>query len=246
MFLSQLLPKRYCSVSRSTTFKSSSGSISMDFCLELNYICERVVLTTLKTSITVRFISPLGILSGLYTKQTALAAVCWRNAIIVLVRTSIIRHHIVTCCGYVIMQCSLVFFLVVGLCQMSLRETQWNSPLQHFPLAKFYQSLAEWQTVHSEHSHWMLHLHPPVTDTGRALLTHSSSALHLNNSCILCSTSPSYWPRGIFNAVAQQCLTLHCNTASVSLCNQRKGGISARTGGHDGLATVVFLFWLGP
>lgn len=141
-----------------------------------------------------------------------------------------------------IVQCSLVFFF----CLMSWRENELNSPLQHFPVAKFDQSLAEWRTVHSKHSHWMLHLHPPVTDAGRALLTHSSSTLHLNNSSILCSTSPSCWPWGIFNAVAQQCLTLHCNTASVSLCNQRKDGISARTGGHDGLATAVFLFWLGP
>ena len=45
---------------------------------------------------------------------------------------------------------------------------------------------------------------------------------HLNSFSIF--KFSSRWPWGIFNAVAQQHRMLHCNSASVSLCN-RSGGI---------------------
>lgn len=45
---------------------------------------------------------------------------------------------------------------------------------------------------------------------------------HLNSFSIF--KFSSRWPRGIFNAVAQQHPMLHCNSVRVSLCN-RRGGI---------------------
>lgn len=45
---------------------------------------------------------------------------------------------------------------------------------------------------------------------------------HLNSFSIF--KFSSRWPRGIFNAFAQQHPMLHCNSVSVSLCN-RRGGI---------------------
>lgn len=55
---------------------------------------------------------------------------------------------------------------------------------------------------------------------------------------------PPRWPWGIFNAVAQQHLMLHCNSGSVSLCN-RRGGF--QRGENRWLRLVVLPLWLsGP
>lgn len=122
LFFSQLLPEPYCSVSRGATSKSSGG-ISVDFCLELKGICELGVLTTdLRRALhcgSSRH-SEFRVVFLYVQNKTALAPVCLRNAIIFFVRTSVIIHHMVTHFCYVIMQRSLVFFLVVCLCQMSL------------------------------------------------------------------------------------------------------------------------------
>lgn len=52
---------------------------------------------------------------------------------------------------------------------------------------------------------------------------------------------PLFWPWGIFNPVAQQHLMLHCNSASVSLCNAREG-CEGRTGGSSWWCWCQYLF----
>lgn len=149
MFFSQLLPEHYCTVSWGTTSKSSSDSISMDFCLELKGICEPGVFTRLKTSLTVRFISPFGILSRLCTEQNLLSASPLGKC------DYILRAHIHYCTPYgdVLPLCHHAaqhrFFspLVVSFWQMSLQlRNAARVTLIQF-LAKFYQSLAEWHAV---------------------------------------------------------------------------------------------------
>lgn len=150
--------------------------------------------------------------------------------------------------GGLIASGKLVCFIVVSCCQInaSACDRTWieRIELNSVPHKVRYRLLADSRRHSSFKARPECCTRTVKWQARPALTTRPSSALHLNNSCILRSTSLHADPE-VFLMLLHNSVWFCIATLRVSLYVTGEGYFSKRTGGHDGLALApVPLSWL--